>query len=125
MHDGRFMRYHKAGGRTLAMLTAPEVPKRADGAIALCEWCQRIMWMNGGYLDMLAGRLERLAKSVRFLQSHVEPRLAKLLVGGQVSFVAHQRLEIVRRAKQIADEGEWTIRLQYFGSERLTITRLK
>lgn len=54
MHDGRFMRYHKAGFRALAMLTDPVVPRRADGAIALCRHCQRRMWMRGGYLQWLA-----------------------------------------------------------------------
>jgi len=125
MHDGRFMRYHKAGGRTLAMLTAPEVPKRSDGAIGLCSWCQRQVWMCGGYLDMLAGRLGRLAKSAAFLRDHADPRIRRLLVGASTSFVAWERQEIVGLAHQIADERGWTIRLRYGGSELLKITRLE
>jgi hypothetical protein len=44
------------------MLTAPEVPRTANGGIALCHYCQRSTYFADGFLRLLARDLERMAR---------------------------------------------------------------
>lgn len=62
MHDGRLMRYHKATGSALEVLMHSDVPKRSDGAVDMCQRCQRRVWYAGGYLEMLVYDLLYAAK---------------------------------------------------------------
>lgn len=52
------MRYNRRYTRVLSMITAPEVPRRADGGLAICRFCQRDIYWHGGFLKMLARQLE-------------------------------------------------------------------
>lgn len=123
MHDGRFMRYHKAGWRTLAMLTDPAVPVRSDGAIGLCQNCQRGMWMAGGYLEMLAKRLYRFGELVDRLEQRFFPSLMALKIGQSCGTATAIPEYAIDRAKSIAEAKNWTILIQRRGSQGLNIIR--
>lgn len=47
------------------MLTAPEVPRLANGGIALCHTCQRRVYFRNGFLPLLAQTVNREAKTYR------------------------------------------------------------
>lgn len=53
---------HPRYTRTRDMITAPEVPRLANGGVALCHSCQRNVYFAGGFLELLARRLKWLAR---------------------------------------------------------------
>lgn len=55
------MRYDKRYNRTLSMLTAPEIPRTAEGGIRLCQLCQRSLFFAGSLVRLLAEDLRRAA----------------------------------------------------------------
>jgi hypothetical protein len=59
------MRTHPAYTRVRDMLSVPEIPRTAQGGIALCHICQRSLYFAGGFLELLTERLRRIAKSVK------------------------------------------------------------
>ena len=55
------MRYDKRYERVLAMITDEAVPRFDGGGIALCKLCQRATQIAGGFLQLLAEDIEKLA----------------------------------------------------------------
>lgn len=55
------MRYDKRYTRVLNMITAPEIPRMANGGIQLCRRCQRRISFAGGFLKYLSTCLSRAA----------------------------------------------------------------
>ena len=51
--DGSLMRMDKRYTRTRDMITAPEVPRRKSGGIALCHICQRGVYFAKGFNNLL------------------------------------------------------------------------
>lgn len=44
------------------MITAPEIPRLDNGGVALCHLCQRRVYFAGGFLRLLAGQVEQMAR---------------------------------------------------------------
>jgi hypothetical protein len=107
MHDGRFMRYHKPSLRTYAMLVAPEVPRRHDGAIAICVDCQRLMWLAGSYLHVLVRELERTAFRAKMIETLFLQRMRRLGIGDTAVWIRDEAA--VRAAKKLADKRGWSL----------------
>lgn len=107
MCDGRFMRYHKPSLRTCAMLTAPDVPKRADGAIGLCVDCQRRMYFAGSFLHILVRELERSAFRAKMIESLFLKRMRGLGIGDTAVWIRDEAA--VRAAKKLADRRGWSL----------------
>lgn len=47
------------------MISDSLIPRRKDGNIRMCEFCQRDMWWRGGFLPMLIWEVERMAERQR------------------------------------------------------------
>lgn len=59
--------------RVCEMLLAAEVPRTEGGGIALCHSCQRTVFFKGGFLSLIAERLDREAKLALGRQSRALP----------------------------------------------------
>lgn len=52
------MRMNPRYTRTRNMITAPEVPRLANGGVALCHLCQRNVYFAGGFIQLQIRMLE-------------------------------------------------------------------
>jgi hypothetical protein len=48
--------------RTRDMITSPDVPRLANGGVALCHLCQRAVFFANGFLSYLQRALEHKAR---------------------------------------------------------------
>lgn len=59
------MRYDKRYTRTLTLITDPDIPRAEGGGIRLCHFCQRSVFLKGGFLMLLADDLRRLSMAMQ------------------------------------------------------------
>lgn len=53
---------HNKNQSTYLMITAPEIPRLANGGVALCHLCQRSIRFAGGFMKYLIEALEHKAR---------------------------------------------------------------
>lgn len=56
------------------MITAPEVPRLANGGLALCHHCQRAVYFAGGFVDLLVEDVRRAAADAAFKKRQAAQR---------------------------------------------------
>jgi hypothetical protein len=118
------MRIDKRSSRTLGILFDDAVPRRTDGALALCQDCQRLTWYAGGYTSLLANRLAWAADEVTRIRRHIRKTIEMMDIGDRFQSRVGHTACFADMVRAVAFSKEWTLRCQRWTDGRVIVWRL-
>lgn len=118
------MRFDKRSERSLTILLDEAVPRRADGALALCQDCQRWVWFAGGYCNFLTSQLAGMSETVSRLRSYYRAAIERLAVGDKNEIRTGFRELAANIVREVAFDKGWTLRCQRWTNGRVIVWRL-